>query len=40
LFQHAFQHERSDLRLGDKLELLPAESLRVAHKARGGSRGG
>jgi IS5 family transposase len=35
-FQHAFPHERSDLshwrkRLGDKLELLPAESLRVAH---------
>src|ERR1700757_3888199 len=37
-FQHAFPHERSDLshwrkRLGDKLELLLAESLRVAHKA-------
>ena len=35
-FQHAFAHERSDLshwrkRLGDKLELLLAESLRVAH---------
>jgi transposase, IS5 family len=35
-FQHAFPHERSELshwrkRLGDKLELLPAESLRVAH---------
>src|SRR5260221_10767903 len=38
LFQHAFPHERSDLshwrkRLGDKLELLLAESLRVAHEA-------
>jgi IS5 family transposase len=37
-FQHAFPHERSDLshwrgRLGDKLELLLAESLRVAHQA-------
>jgi len=37
-FQHAFPHERSDLshwrkRLGDKLELLLAESLRVAHAA-------
>ena len=37
-FRHAFPHERSDLshwrkRLGDKLELLLAESLRVAHKA-------
>src|SRR5664279_2042059 len=37
-FQHEFQHERSDLshwrkRLGDKLELLLAESLRVAHGA-------
>jgi IS5 family transposase len=37
-FQHAFPHERSDLshwrkRLGDKLELLLAESLRVAHEA-------
>ena len=37
-FQHAFPHERSDLshwrkRLGDKLELLLAESLRVAHDA-------
>ena len=34
---HAFPHERSDLshwrkRLGDKLELLLAESLRVAHE--------
>ena len=38
-FQHAFPHERSDLshwrkRLGDKLELLLAESLRVAHERR------
>ena len=37
-FQHAFPHERSELshwrkRLGDKLELLLAESLRVAHDA-------
>lgn len=37
-FQHSFPHERSDLshwrkRLGDKLELLLAESLRVAHAA-------
>jgi IS5 family transposase len=37
-FQHEFRHERSDLshwrkRLGDKLELLLAESLRVAHKS-------
>jgi transposase, IS5 family len=37
-FQHAFPHERSDLshwrkRLGDKLELLLAESLRLAHEA-------
>ena len=37
-FQHASPHERSDLshwrkRLGDKLELLLAESLRVAHGA-------
>jgi len=37
-FQHAFPHERSDLshwrkRLGDKLELLLAESLRVAHES-------
>ncbi|MET4601029.1 hypothetical protein ABIB90_000480 [Bradyrhizobium sp. JR4.1] len=37
-FRHAFPHERSDLshwrkRLGDKLELLLAESLRVAHEA-------
>ena len=37
-FQHSFRHERSDLshwrkRLGDKLELLLAESLRVAHEA-------
>jgi IS5 family transposase len=36
-FQHAFPHERSDLshwrkRLGDRLELLLAESLRVAHE--------
>ena len=36
VFQHEFPHERSDLshwrkRLGDKLELLLAESLRVAH---------
>src|ERR1700739_3518376 len=36
-FQHTFPHERSDLshwrkRLGDKLELLLAESLRVAHE--------
>ena len=35
-FRHAFPHERSDLshwrkRIGDKLELLLAESLRVAH---------
>ncbi|HEX8807553.1 MAG TPA: IS5 family transposase [Xanthobacteraceae bacterium] len=37
-FQHRFPHERSDLshwrkRLGDKLELLLAESLRVAHQS-------
>ena len=37
-FQHAFPHERSDLshwrkRLGEKLGLLLAESLRVAHEA-------
>ena len=37
-FQHEFPHERSDLshwrkRLGDKLELLLAESLRLAHEA-------
>ncbi|WP_247440358.1 IS5 family transposase, partial [Bradyrhizobium sp. CW7] len=37
-FQHVFPHERSDLshwrkRLGDKLEILLAESLRVAHEA-------
>ena len=37
-FQHTFPHERSDLshwrkRLEDKLELLLAESLRVAHEA-------
>lgn len=37
-FQHAFPHERSDLshwrqRLGPKLELVLAESLRVAHAA-------
>ncbi len=36
-FQHEFAHERSDLshwrkRLGDKLELLLAESLRLAHE--------
>src|SRR5262247_4947870 len=39
-FQHVFPHERSDLshwrkRLGDKLELLLAESLRVAHDIGG-----
>lgn len=38
-FQHEFPHERSDLshwrkRFGDKLELLLADSLRVAHDAR------
>jgi transposase, IS5 family len=37
-FQHAFPHERSDLshwrkRLGAKLELMLAESLRVAHQS-------
>jgi IS5 family transposase len=37
-FQHEFPHERSDLshwrkRLGDKLKLLLAESLRVAHQS-------
>lgn len=37
-FRHALPHERSDLsywrkRLGDKLERLLAESLRVAHEA-------
>ena len=37
-YQHVFPHERSDLshwrkRLGDKLDLLLAESLRVAHAA-------
>src|SRR5712664_4288309 len=37
-FQHTFPHERSDLshwrkRLGDKLDLLLAESLRVAHES-------
>ena len=37
-FQHAFPHERSDLshwrkRLGEKLELLLAESLQVAREA-------
>jgi IS5 family transposase len=37
-FQHAFPHERSDLshwrkRIGSKLELLLAESLRIAHEA-------
>jgi IS5 family transposase len=42
-FQHEFPHERSDLthwrkRLGAKLELLLAESLRVAH-ASGALRG-
>ena len=35
-FQHAFPHERSGLthwrnRIGDKLDMLLAESLRVAH---------
>ena len=38
VFQHDFPHERSDLshwrkRLGDKLKLVLAESLRVAHEA-------
>lgn len=37
-FRHEFPHERSDLshwrkRLGDKLELLLAESLRVGHES-------
>ena len=37
-FQHEFPHERLDLshwrkRLGDKLEMLLAESLRVAHES-------
>ena len=37
-FQHEFPHERSDLshwrkRLGSKLDLLLAESLRIAHEA-------
>jgi IS5 family transposase len=37
-FQHVFPHERSDLshwrkRLGDRLELLLAESLRLAHES-------
>jgi transposase, IS5 family len=37
-FQHTFPHERSDLshwrkRLGSKLDLLLAESLRIAHEA-------
>ena len=37
-FQHAFPHERSDLshwrkRLGERLDLLLAESLRVAHES-------
>jgi transposase, IS5 family len=37
-FQHEFRHERSDLshwrkRLGSKLDLLLAESLRIAHQA-------
>src|SRR5271166_3822221 len=40
-FQHDFPHERSDLshwrkRLGSKLELLLAESLRLAHAAAPG----
>jgi transposase, IS5 family len=43
-FQHTFPHERSDLshwrkRLGDKLELLLAESLRVAPCAAATSSG-
>ncbi len=38
-FQHNFPHERSGMshwrkRIGDKLELLLAESLRVAHASR------
>jgi hypothetical protein len=38
-FKHESPHERSDLshwrkRLGDRLELLSAESLRVAHASR------
>jgi hypothetical protein len=42
-FQHAFPHKRSALshwrkRLGEKLELLLAESLRVAHEAGGALR--
>lgn len=37
-FQHGFPHERSDLshwrkRLGEKLDILLAESLRIAHAA-------
>jgi IS5 family transposase len=37
-FQHSFPHERSDLshwrkRLGERLDLLLAESLRVAHES-------
>jgi IS5 family transposase len=37
-FQHAFPHERSDLshwrkRLGERLDLLLAESLRLAHES-------
>ena len=37
-FQHAFPHERSDLshwrkRLGERLDLLLAESLRLAHQS-------
>jgi len=41
-FQHQFPHERSDLshwrkRLGSKLELLPAESLRLAHATASGA---
>src|ERR1700675_1152274 len=43
-FQHEFPHERSALshwrkRLGDKLELLLAESLRVAHPGPGAGHG-
>ena len=38
-FQHSIPHERSDLshwrkRLGNKLDLLLAQSLRVAHAAK------
>ena len=44
-FQHEFPHERSDLshwrkRLGDRLELLLAESLRVAHASGGAAEQG